>query len=163
MNIRAATADDLKFLEAMLFEAFFWDAAATRPAFSAFRRHPEFTKLLSGWGRRGDRGAIAEEDGQRVGAAWFRLWTPELHSYGFVDSTIPELVLAVSPSHRRRGIGRALLNALIDRARTEGFTALSLSVDPLNHSRSLYDSLGFQRVGESGTSWTMWLRFETPA
>src|SRR5437870_5953760 len=139
----------------MLFEAFFWNATAVRPAFSAFRQHPEFTKLLSGWGRRGDWGAIAEDGGRQLGAAWFRLWTPELHSYGFVDSTTPELGLAVSPTHRRQGIGRALLNALIGRARLEEFPALSLSVDPSNPSRSLYESSGFQRVGESGTSWTL--------
>jgi ribosomal protein S18 acetylase RimI-like enzyme len=154
LNIRPAKAEDLEFLEAMLWEAFFWNAAAEPPAFSAFRLHPEFTKLLAGWGRRGDWGVIAESGGRPIGAAWFRLWTPELHSYGFVDSTTPELGLAVSQAHRRQGIGRALLNALIGRARAEGFQALSLSVDPSNPSRSLYESLGFQRVGESGTSWT---------
>jgi ribosomal protein S18 acetylase RimI-like enzyme len=160
LNIRSAKAEDLEFLEAMLFEAFFWNAKAARPAFSAFRHHPEFAKLLSGWGRRGDWGAIAENGGRQLGAAWLRLWTPELHSYGFVDSTTPELGLAVSPAHRRQGIGRALLNALIGRARVEGFPALSLSVDPLNPSRSLYESLGFQKVSESGTSWTYRLALE---
>lgn len=160
MNIRSARAEDLEFLEAMLFEAFFWNAKAARPAFSAFRQHPEFTKLLSGWGRRGDWGAIAEDGGRQLGATWFRLWTPELHSYGFVDSTTPEIGLAVASAYRRQGIGRALLNALIGRARLEGFPALSLSVDPSNLSRSLYESFGFQTVGESGTSWTLRLPLE---
>jgi len=160
LNIRSSTVEDLEFLEAMLWEAFFWSATAERPAFSVFRQHPEFTKLLSGWGRRGDWGAIAEDGGRPLGAAWFRLWTPELHSYGFVDSTTPELGLAVSPAHRRQGIGCALLNALIGRAREEGFPALSLSVDPSNPSRSLYESLGFRKVGESGTSWTYRLPLE---
>jgi GNAT superfamily N-acetyltransferase len=139
----------------MLFEAFFWNATTARPAFSVFRQHPEFTKIFSGWGRHGDWGAVADVDRRPVGAAWFRLWTPELHSYGFVDGTTPELGLAVSSTHRRQGIGRALLNALIGRARLEAFPALSLSVDPSNPSRSLYESLGFQKVGESGTSWTL--------
>ena len=85
MNIRPAKAEDLGFLEAMLWEAFFWTCQAA--PFSAFRLHPEFTKLLSGWGRRGDWGAIAEDGGRPIGAGWFRLWTPELHSYGFVDAT----------------------------------------------------------------------------
>ena len=162
MNIRSAKAEDVEFLEAMLFEAFFWDAAAARPAFAAFRQHPEFTKLLSNWGRPGDWGAIAEDGGRQLGAAWFRMWTPELHSYGFVDSATPELGLAVSPAHRRQGIGRALLSALIRMARVEQFPALSLSVDPANPSRSLYESFGFQKVGESGTSWTLLLPFIEP-
>jgi ribosomal protein S18 acetylase RimI-like enzyme len=154
VEIRLAKAEDVGFLEAMLFEAFFWDATAERPAFSAFREHPEFTKLLSGWGRRGDRGVIAEDDGKQLGAAWCRLWTTELHSYGFVDSTTPELGMAVHLIHRRQGIGRALLNELIARACADKVPALSLSVSPFNPVRALYESLGFRKVGESGTSWT---------
>jgi len=71
-NPLGSTTDDLEirsinsrdgFLEAMLFEAFFWDRTAERPAFASFQHHPEFAKLISGWGRRGDRGVIAEESG----------------------------------------------------------------------------------------------------
>ena len=144
----------------MLFEAFFWDAKVDRPTFSEFRRHPEFVKLLSGWGRRGDYGVVAEDSGSQVGAAWFRLWTTELHSYGFVDATTPEIGLAVPRIHRRKGIGRALLNELVARARADGFPALSLSVNPFNPARVLYESSGFQKVGESGTSWTFRLPLE---
>ena len=144
----------------MLFEAFFWDANAERPTFSEFRRHPEFIKLLSGWGRRGARGVVAEDSWRQLGAAWFRLWTTELHSYGFVDATTPEIGIAVPQIHRRKGIGRALLDELIARARADGFPALSLSVSPSNPARALYESLGFQKVGESGTSWTFRLPLE---
>jgi ribosomal protein S18 acetylase RimI-like enzyme len=158
--IRPARADDSDFLEAMLFEAFFWDASATRAPFSECRRHPEFAKLLSGWGRPGDHAVIAEDGGQPVGAAWFRLWTADLHSYGFVDATTPELGIAVSPEHRKRGIGRSLLRALIEVAREARFPALSLSVSPVNPARTLYESAGFQKVGESGTSWTLRLSLE---
>ena len=48
MEIRAAGAESLPFLERMLFEAFFWDPSAQRPAFEAFRADPEFIKLLAG-------------------------------------------------------------------------------------------------------------------
>lgn len=154
LNIRPATSDDFAFLEAMLFEAFFWSSAVPRPALSAFRDHSEFAKLLSGWGRRGDWAVIGEDEDRRIGAAWFRLWTPECHSYGFVDADTPELGLAVSMDHRTRGVGRALLRTLIAHARAEGYPALSLSVDPANPSRGLYESEGFQRVGAAGTSWT---------
>jgi ribosomal protein S18 acetylase RimI-like enzyme len=154
LELRSARAEDIGFLETMLFEAFFWDPTAERPAFSEFRRHPEFTKLLFGWGRRGDRGVIAEDSGSQVGAAWFRLWTTELHSYGFVDPTTPELGIAVSVTYRRKGTGLALLRELIATARADQFPALSLSVNPFNPARTLYESVGFQKVSESGTSWT---------
>lgn len=139
----------------MLFEAFFWDAEVEPPAFDDFRKRPEFTMLLADWGRHGDRGLIAEDRGRLMGAAWFRLWTKDRHSYGFVNAATPELALAVSRADRRRGIGRALLRELIILAREARFPALSLSVSPLNPALGLYESAGFTKVGESGTSWTL--------
>jgi ribosomal protein S18 acetylase RimI-like enzyme len=156
-NLRPGGAKDLDFLKEMLFEAFFWDPSIKRPSFASFRDDPEFSKLLAGWKRRGDRAVIAEENGVRIGAAWFRLWTPELHSYGFVDATTPEIAMAVRADYRSEGLGRRLLDALVQTARADGFPALSLSVRPLNSARQLYESTGFRKVGESGTSWTLLL------
>jgi ribosomal protein S18 acetylase RimI-like enzyme len=163
MQIRQGDDADLGFLEAMLFEAFHWDVvAAERPPLASFRDEPEFRKLLAGWGRAGDRLLVAEdggiaagEKGERLGAAWFRLWTAELHSYGFVAPEVPELGLAVVGAHRSRGVGRALLRELIDLARADGWGAVSLSVSPANRALELYLSEGFVHVGESGTSWTL--------
>ena len=160
LNIRPIKDDDFDFLEAMLFEAFFWDVTAQRPPLPSFREDPEFRKWISQWGRHGDRGVIAEEGGERTGAAWFRLWTPECHSYGFIDETAPEVGIAIVAGHRRKGVGRTLLQELIKRAGADGFQALSLSVNPLNPARILYESLGFRKVGESGTSWTLLRRLE---
>ena len=86
----------------MLFEAFFWDPAASRPEFEVFRQDPGFRKLLAEWGRHGDQAVVAEVNRSKVGAAWFRLWTPERHSYGFIDANTPEIGMAVIRSHRRR-------------------------------------------------------------
>jgi ribosomal protein S18 acetylase RimI-like enzyme len=154
-QLRAGDAGDLPFLEGMLYEAFLWDAAAERPALATLREDPEFAKQLADWGRPGDRAVIAEEGGSPVGAAWFRLWTPEHHSYGFVDVRTPELGIAVSGERRSRGLGGLLLAALVDVARADGFPALSLSVAPANRARRLYESSGFQKVAESGTSFTL--------
>jgi ribosomal protein S18 acetylase RimI-like enzyme len=79
---------------------------------------------------------------------------------GFVDAAIPELGLVVKGGHRSRGIGRKLLRAVIQTAQVEGIPGLSLSVSPRNLARALYESEGFRKVGESGTSWTLMLRFE---
>ena len=157
VRLRPGAVTDLDFLEEMLFDAFFWDTFATRPLFASFRDTPEFSKLLAGWERRGDRAIIAEESGKRIGAAWFRLWTPELHSYGFVDAATPEVAMAVRQDYRSKGVGRRLLDALVERACADAVPALSLSVSPLNFARQLYESAGFRKVGESGTSWTLLL------
>ena len=157
IQLRPSNADDLDFLKEMLFEAYFWDSSIQRPLFAAFCDNAEFTKLLTDWGRKGDRAVIADDDGSKSGAAWFRLWTAELHSYGFVDATTPEIAIAVRADYRSKGVGRRLLDALIQTARDDGFPALSLSVNPQNRARQLYESAGFRKVGESGTSWTLLL------
>ena len=161
MNIRAGNQDDLAFLQQMLFEAFFWRPDQDRPDYSEFHRDPAFHKILAGWGRRGDRAVIAEEDERPVGAAWYRFWTEADHSYGFVDAETPELGIGILADYRSRGVGRALLRALIEAAQDEGVGALSLSVEPENFARQLYESEGFVKVGESGTSWTMMLHLAT--
>ncbi|MFQ5630191.1 MAG: GNAT family N-acetyltransferase [bacterium] len=158
MKIRTGKPQDLPFLEQMLFEAFFWHPDQERPVVQEFMQRPEFKKLLMNWGRNGDRAIIAEEKEIPVGAAWYRLWTEKDHSYGFVDADTPELGIGVLASHRSKDMGRALLRALIRGAREDEFRTLSLSVDPGNFALQLYESEGFVKVGESGTSWTMLLR-----
>jgi GNAT superfamily N-acetyltransferase len=154
VHTRVGNCDDLPFLKEMLFEAFHWGSRQGRPDFGAFQAHPEFAKLLADWGRKGDASVIAVLEGQSIGAAWYRFWTNESHSYGYVNDEIPEVGMAVLYEQRSRGVGRMLVRSLKDLARSEGIKALSLSVDPVNFARTLYETEGFVRVGESGTSWT---------
>ncbi len=157
MKIRKAINNDLSFLKEMLFEAFHWNREIDRPGFDDFLKNPVIENLLSGWGRSGDTAILAEVENKPVGAAWYRFWTEENHSNGFVDSNTPELGIAVNSNFRSQGIGRALLRELIEIARNEGIKTMSLSVDPNNFARELYGKEGFVKVGESGTSWTLLL------
>ena len=69
MKIRSGRAGDIAVLEAMLLEAFFWNAGAERPPLEAFRRDPELTKLLGAWGRTGDRALIGEANSTPIAPA----------------------------------------------------------------------------------------------
>lgn len=52
--------------------------------------------------------------------------------------------VAVAPSHQRRGVGRWMMLAAIEHARSRGHTRFGLEVDPENMpSLALYRSLGF--------------------
>ncbi len=160
MRIRLATSDDLPFLREMLYEAVCWRPNQQHPPIEKVLARPELAKLLDGWGKDGDRAVIAElEDGSSAGAAWYRFWTPENHSYGFVDANTPELGIAVCKEVRHRGIGTALLKELLDHARRSKVSQISLSVEPENYSRLLYEKFGFKKVGIDGTSWTMLCEF----
>ena len=156
-KIRPGTIEDLPFLEKMLYEAFFWDPSAARPGLEAFLQHPEFRRLLADWGKHGDTAVIAEDGDAPIGAAWYRFGSEENHSYGFVNPDTPEIGMGIVPAHRSKGLGRALLRALIKAAQAQGTRSLSLSVEPANFAGQLYESEGFVKVGESGTSRTLML------
>jgi GNAT superfamily N-acetyltransferase len=155
MQIRNATAEDEPFLRQMMNEAAAWNPDWPHDQILDALSDPIFARYHDGWGRPGDSGVIAEEAGEPMGAAWYRLFTPDAPGYGFVDEQTPELGLAVARLHRRKGVGTALLRSLIERARVDGLAALSLSVAPHNQSRMLYEREGFEKVGENSGSWTM--------
>jgi RimJ/RimL family protein N-acetyltransferase len=64
------------------------------------------------------------------------------------SSHVADLGLMVAKSHRRRGIGRALLERTVEWARGTGVTKLELHVFPYNEAAiRLYESFGFRREG----------------
>jgi ribosomal protein S18 acetylase RimI-like enzyme len=77
--------------------------------------------------------------------------------YGFVAADVPEITIAIRAAHRGRGLGGALLDAVLTQARERGLRAVSLSVEDGNRARRLYERAGFVVVGRSGTSDTMLL------
>jgi ribosomal protein S18 acetylase RimI-like enzyme len=112
--------------------------------------------LLAGWGRDGDVALVAADGhGVKLGAAWFRLWTAEDHAHGFVDDETPEIGIAVKPEFRHQGVGTSLFMTLLARARQEGFSRVSLSVENANPARRLYARFGFRPVRESEHALTL--------
>ena len=72
------------------------------------------------------------------------VWVAEL------DGELEFRMLAVDPELQRGGVGRALVTAVIDYARSlEGIHTVSLtSMTPMTSAHALYKSLGFKRVPE---------------
>jgi ribosomal protein S18 acetylase RimI-like enzyme len=117
---------------------------------------PHVARYVEGWGRPGDTAVIAEDVmGHPVGAAWYRFFEPAAPGYGFVDAATPELTIGVLADFQGRGVGGALLGALLRAAAADGLRAVSLSVEPHNPARRLYERYGFVRVGVDAGSWTM--------
>ena len=61
---------------------------------------------------------------------------------------VPELVVAVTPSDRGRGVGRCLLDAIATRAAEHGYDRLALNVHIRNPAARLYSRAGFVVAGK---------------
>ncbi len=58
------------------------------------------------------------------------------------------MTIGVDPEHQRLGVGRALLQALVDRSRRLGASAMLLEVRVDNDPAiALYETFGFERLG----------------
>ncbi len=154
-TIRRLSHADMPFVERMLLVAAHWQTNPDRLNEPVSEETPRY---VAGWGRPGDLGVVAiDEQDSPVGAAWYRLFPEEKPGYGFVDSTVPELSIAVRADKRAQGTGTQLLQALIESAAMGEHTMLSLSVSCDNPAVRLYERLGFSIVGQADGSWTMLL------
>ena len=57
------------------------------------------------------------------------------------------LLIAVSPDHRRKGVGRGLLGHFLDHARSEGIARAHLEVREGNPAIHMYRHAGFEPIG----------------
>lgn len=153
-RIRAATDADAGFMAEMLQEAVNWLPERNLTMAQIFD-DPELAHYVSGWMRPGDLGVVAVDDSSRLGAAWLREFTSTDPGFGHIDDSTPELTIGVIRARRGQGIGRALLRALLDRARTRQIPAISLSVERANRAQSLYLAEGFKIVASHEDSDTL--------
>jgi putative acetyltransferase len=85
---------------------------------------------------------VAEEDGRVVARLSI---ARDQHP---ASTHVADLGLMVAASHRRRGIGRALLEGAVEWARDAGVRKLELHVFPHNEPAiRLYEEFGFEREG----------------
>ena len=143
LEIRLAQPDDEPFLWDMGWEATAVDDGMRMLGREAAYTIPHVRRYLEGWGRTGDAAVVAVVDGQRLGAAWYRLFPAENPGWGFVATDVSELSIGVTCEARGTGIGSALLDTLLTLAREQGYRAVSLSVDRQNPARRLYERKGF--------------------
>ncbi len=111
---------------------------------------PVLRRAAEGWGRPGDTGVVAEmgqgSHARIVGAAWLRCYTEAAPLYGYVGERTPALVISVELALRGLGIGSEMMHALMEAAREAGHERVSLSVDPRNPAKRLYERFGFREI-----------------
>ena len=139
--IHPATPADEPFLWEMLFYAANMAEDGATSGEDA-KTHPYLAKYVGGWGRAGDLGVVAADDGRPIGAAWVRLLAGAEKNYPAIDNDVPELAIAVLPEQIGQGIGGKLLARLLEDAKPI-YPAIVLSVREANPARRLYERLGF--------------------
>jgi GNAT superfamily N-acetyltransferase len=146
--VRRADRLDVPFMRSLLSFAYNWHVAQ-------FDTHVPISKYVDGWGRRGDTSLIAMDDGHSVGAAWFRLFPEERPGFAFIDDETPEMTIVVVPTKQDLGIGEQLLDALVARAKADGYKAVSASVKRGDADAGRFSSRGFEEVRAEGETLTL--------
>lgn len=145
-EVRQIREDEWPLLEDFLYEAIFapegfegeiprsliYDDTKCRAAFEGFGTRPD------------DRAVVAEADGEVAGACWVRT-TDEC---GHIDDDTPSFSISLYKGYRGRGLGTAMMGALLDELRDAGYARASLSVQKENQALRLYERLGFRIVGD---------------
>ncbi|HNT93911.1 MAG TPA: GNAT family N-acetyltransferase [Bacteroidales bacterium] len=152
--IRELRPSEADILRTMLYNAIFIPPGAEIPPFDIIEL-PEIIVYIEEFGREGDLCLVAETDGEITGAVWTRLFTGPVKGYGFIDTTTPELSMAVLEPYRCRGIGTGLLAEMLNRLASAGYARVSLSVDLANYAYNLYRKFGFVDYARHDESMTM--------
>jgi len=86
---------------------------------------------------------VLERDGALLGTVTFSVKESDGTRYGYVN------VLAVAPSHQRRGVGSALMGIAEGRAREMGLDRVRLDTAiPARHLTKWYTARGYQPIAE---------------
>ena len=137
MHVRKATAEDAQAMARVLAEVAQEGLIATEPPVDVDARAQRMRETIEGEGP----GAlfVLEDDGRVVGNAGV---------HQTVAAGVLSLGMAILPEARGRGGGRALLEAVVDHARSCGAHKVELEVWPDNaRAISVYGAAGFEVEG----------------
>ena len=152
--VRGIEPEEWPLLEGFLYEAI-WvpEGFQGEVPRSIVRDDPKCRAAWEGFGMLpDDRAVVVEVDGEVVGACWVRT----TNEYGHIDDDTPSLSISLYEPYRGKGIGGAMMRAMIDELRDSGYARASLSVQKENPALHLYERLGFRIVGD-GFDETEWL------
>lgn len=146
LTVRPIQAHEYSILGDFLLEAIFVPEGSARPPRSLLAS-PDLAVYIDGFGSgKADFCVVAELNGLIIGAAWARL----MKDYGHIANATPSIAISVLPDQRGRGVGTALLEALLHAIEQAGYEAVSLSVQKANRALHLYRRLGFRTAADHG-------------
>lgn len=152
--IRQMTTEEYPLLEIFLYEAIFQRSHEPKLPPSVINQ-PDLAVFIADFGRLHDYCLVAECNGELVGAVWIRILAGDTKGFGHVDDQTPEFALSVLPDHRGKGIGTALMKAMLDYVHDKAYPKVSLAVQKDNYAHRLYSKLGFVSCAETEEEYIM--------
>ena len=157
-NLRPLKQEEYSLLEDFLYDAIFVPVGEEVLPRSVLLE-PSIQNYYQDFGRAHDYCLVAEQEGKLLGAVWARVLSGPVKGYGYVDEHTPELAISVQNEFRGRGIGTALLRAMLDLLQRAGYGQTSLSVQKENPAADLYKRLGFTTLEEKDEDYLMLYAF----
>ena len=123
-HIRILQKDEIPLLKIFLYEAIHVPEGVEPPDRSIVEK-AELKVYTEKFGTRpGDNCLVAVISGRIVGAVWTRI----MNDYGHIDDETPSFAISLFKEYRGRGIGTALMKAMLDLLSSQGYRRASLSV-----------------------------------
>lgn len=157
-NLRPLKQEEYSLLEDFLYDAIFVPVGEEALPRSVLLE-PSIQNYYQDFGRAHDYCLVAEQEGKLLGAVWARVLSGPVKGYGYVDEHTPELAISVQNEFRGKGIGTALLRAMLDLLQRAGYGQTSLSVQKENPAVDLYKRLGFTTLEEKDEDYLMLYAF----
>jgi ribosomal protein S18 acetylase RimI-like enzyme len=157
-NLRPLKQEEYSLLEDFLYDAIFVPVGEEVLPRSVLLE-PSIQNYYQDFGRAHDYCLVAEQEGKLLGAVWARVLSGPVKGYGYVDEHTPELAISVQNEFRGKGIGTALLRAMLDLLQRAGYGQISLSVQKENPAADLYKRLGFTTLEEKDEDYLMLYAF----
>jgi len=157
-NLRPLKQEEYSLLEDFLYDAIFVPVGEEALPRSVLLE-PSIQNYYQDFGRAHDYCLVAEQEGKLLGAVWARVLSGPVKGYGYVDDHTPELAISVQNEFRGKGIGTALLRAMLDLLQRAGYGQTSLSVQKENPAADLYKRLGFTTLEEKDEDYLMLYTF----
>lgn len=149
--IRNLEKSEYPVLRDFLYEAIFIPEGAEPPEKSIIDQ-PELFLYIADFGKKeNDHCLAAEVNGKVVGAVWARI----MNDYGHIDNETPSLAISLYPEYRGLGIGRDLLQQMLQELKEAGYQKASLSVQKANYAVKLYLKTGFEILRETEEEYIM--------
>ena len=152
--IREIKKDEYCLLNDFLYEAIFIPDGVSAPPKDIIQK-PELQVYVSEFGKRsGDYALVAESEDKVIGAVWVRI----MNDYGHIDDETPSFAISLYKEYRNLGIGTALMRAMLEKLRNEGYKQASLAVQKENYAVRMYKKVGFEIVDQNSQEYIMLCR-----